>query len=261
MKQPLLKIGIVGCGAIGKTIIEYCKTDLSDRVKLAGIYDLNKARATAGSLDELIDSSDLVIEAAAQDAAVEVLEKSIKAKKDVMIMSTGGILRRQDLLDSARENNCRIYFPSGAICGLDGVKAAVLRGVDSVTLTTRKPPQGLKGAPYVEERGIDLDSIKDERLIFEGTASLAAKGFPKNINVAAALSLAGIGAEKTMVRIVCVPGSKRNIHEIELKGESGRVSIITENLPFPENPKTSFLAALSAMATLRGIVDNVRIGT
>jgi len=256
-----IKIGIVGYGAIGSAIAKYCEAELSNRVRLTGVYDLDKKKATVSSPEKLIASSDLVIEAASQDAAAMVLEKSIKAGKDVMIMSTGGILNRLDLLDSARENNHRVYFPSGAVCGLDGVKAAALGKISSLTLTTRKPPQGLKGAPYIQEKGIDLDSLKDETLIFEGTASSAAKAFPKNINVSAALSLAGIGARDTRVKIVCVPGSRRNTHEIELEGESGRIYVKTENLPFPENPKTSFLAALSAMATLKGIVDTVRVGT
>lgn len=256
-----IKVGIVGYGAIGSTLAKYCENELSDKVKLIGIYDIDKKKATIKSLDQLIKECDMVIEAASVNIASEVLEKAIKAKKDVMIMSTGGVVGKEDLLDLARKNNCRVYFPSGAICGLDGIKAASLRKVNSVTLTTKKPPQGLRGAPYIEKKGIDLDSIKTEELIFEGSASEAVKAFPKNINVSASLSLAGLGVDETKVKIICSPGSKKNIHEIELDGESGTLFIKTENIPSPDNPKTSFLAVLSAMATLRGIIDSVRIGT
>ncbi len=110
-------------------------------------------------------------------------------------------------------------------------------------------------------KNIDLDSIKKEKVIFEGTADKAVKAFPKNINVSAVLSLAGVGAKRTKVRIICSPGSRRNIHEIEAKGEFGRISVKTENVPSPDNPKTSYLTALSAIATVKGIIDGVRIGT
>jgi len=147
------------------------------------------------------------------------------------------------------------------VLGLDGVKAARLGAITEVTLTTRKPPAGLKGAPYIEEKGIDLDAIKDEELIFEGAAGEAIKAFPKNVNVSATLSLAGIGAEKTKVRIICSPKYVRNSHEIELKGEAGTFFIRAENVPSPDNPKTSYLAVLSALATLKGIASAVRVGT
>ncbi len=256
-----IKIGIVGYGTIGAAIGKYCRDMLSDDVELEAVFDLVKDKRTVESLDELIKKSDLIIEAASANISAKVLEKVIRAKKDVMIMSVGGLVGREDLLASARENDCRVYIPSGAICGLDGVKAAALKKIDSALLTTKKPPKGLKGAPYIEEKRIDLDSIKDERVIFEGSALEAIKAFPKNINVSAALSLAGIGAEDTRVKIICSPAATRNIHEVELIGEFGRLSVKAENVPLPDNPKTSFLAVLSATACLKGIVDSVRIGT
>ncbi len=266
-------IGIVGCGTIGSAIAHYCAEKLPDSVQLTCLFDIDndKARILAKSfsisvmiarnLDELIKASTLVVEAASAAISADILERSIDAGRDVMIMSVGGIVGREGLLKRARKNDCRVYIPSGAVCGLDGIKAAALKKIDSLTLTTRKPPKGLKGAPYIEREGIDLDSLKEETVIFEGTAKEAVKAFPKNVNVSAVLSLAGIGAEKTRIRVICSPGSDKNIHEIEVKAESGDLFMRMENLPSPGNPKTSYLAALSAMATLKGIVDTVRIGT
>ena len=141
------------------------------------------------------------------------------------------------------------------------IKAAALKKIDSVLLTTRKPKEGLRGALYIKEKGMDIDSFEKETVIFEGSALEAIKAFPKNVNVSSALSLAGIGAKKTKVRIICDPGIKRNIHEIKVEGDSGKIFIRMENFPSPDNPKTSYQAALSAMAVIKGIADNVKIGT
>lgn len=261
MAARKLKIGIVGGGAIGSALAEFCSKELAGAVELAGVYDLDKTRSNFGSLKDLINSSDLVVEAASAKAAPGVMREAVKAGKDIMIMSTGGIVNETGLLESAGKAGCKVYFPSGAICGLDGVKAVSLNRVRSVTLTTKKPPKGLEGAPYLKEKGIDLSSLKGDKVVFEGTALEAVKAFPKNINVSAALSLAGIGAERTRVRIVCSPGAKANIHEIEVDGESAKLFMRTENIPSPGNPKTSYLAVSSAMAAIKGIIDSVRVGT
>ena len=152
-------------------------------------------------------------------------------------------------------------MPSGAICGLDGVKSAMMGRVDRVTLITRKPPHGFQGAPYILEHNIDLNSIHEETILFQGSAKEAIRGFPQNVNVAIALSFAGIGPEKTRVRIVCSPQYKANSHEIEVEGEFGKLIAKTENVPAPQNPKTSYLAVLSTIATLKGILDYPKIGT
>ena len=141
-------------------------------------------------------------------------------------------------------------FASGAIAGLDGVRGAVVGRVDSVTLTTRKPPKGLAGAPYVVERGIDLDALTEETVIFEGTAREACKGFPTNVNVSAALSLAGVGPDRTRVRIIAVPGGRFNQHRIEVRGEFGRLAVEIENVPSATNPRTGLLSIYSSIAFL-----------
>jgi len=190
-----------------------------------------------------------------------VVKRAVEKLKDVMIMSVGGLIESEDLLEDARKKNVMVYFPSGAICGIDGLKAAGISGIKSVTLTTRKPPKGLEGAPYLISKGIDLDSIVSERVLFEGSAKEAIKGFPKNVNVSSILSLAGIGAKKTIVKIIISPVYTKNTHEIEITGDFGRITTRTENVPSRRNPRTSELAILSAIATLRGIVDSVRMGT
>jgi len=273
VKKKRLRVGIVGCGVIGTALAQYAQSELDDKIELVALFDIdmdkpktlmanaNVRAVVTGSIKDTADECDLIIEAAGKDAVSEVLKEAIRAGKDAMIISVGGLIDNMDLMDLAAIGGRRIYVPSGAIAGLDGIKAASLRSVDAVTLTTTKPPKGLKGAPYITEKGIDLDAIKEDKVIFEGSVLEAVKGFPKNINVSAALSLAGIGPEKTRVRIVCSPTATSNIHEIEFIGESGKILARTENVPCPTNPKTSYLAALAAMAALGGIVEGVRIGT
>jgi aspartate dehydrogenase len=139
---------------------------------------------------------------------------------------------------------------SGAIAGLDGVRGAVVGQVDSVTLTTRKPPKGLAGAPYLVDHGIDLDSLTKDTVVFDGTAREACRGFPTNVNVSAALSLAGVGPDRTRVQIIAVPGGTFNQHRIEVRGEFGRLTVEIENVPSATNPRTGLLSIYSSIACL-----------
>ncbi|MFH1381029.1 MAG: aspartate dehydrogenase domain-containing protein, partial [Candidatus Omnitrophota bacterium] len=161
----------------------------------------------------------------------------------------------------ARKKNIRIFLPSGAICGIDGIKAAKIDGIEKVVLTTTKAPRSLEGAPYLIENGIDVHAIEDKTVIYDGDAEGAIKGFPKNINVASLLSLVGIGAKRTKVKIIAVPGMSNNTHEIEVSGKFGKIFTRTKNVPSEDNPKTSKLAFLSAIALLEGMVDSVKFGT
>jgi aspartate dehydrogenase len=156
-----------------------------------------------------------------------------------------------DLLEQVRRKNIQVRVPSGAVCGLDGIRAAMEAGLHSVTLTTRKPPKGLVGAPYLVENNISLDDLNEPMVIFEGTALDAIKAFPQNVNVAGALSLAGIGPVETRVRLIADPRATANTHEIVAEGAFGRLQTVTENLPSPRNAKSSYLASLSACAELR----------
>jgi aspartate dehydrogenase len=165
-----------------------------------------------------------------------------------------------DLFDLARERHCRLLLPSGAIAGLDAVKGACSGRVDYVRLTSRKPPRALEGAPFLRENGISLAGLSEERLLFSGPAREAVRGFPDNLNVSAALSLAGIGPDATQVSISTVPGLERNCHDIEVEGEFGYLHVHIENIP-SENPRTGRLTALSMVRAIADAVDYVRIGT
>lgn len=265
------KVGIVGLGAIGKVLcraldegqvaMELVAVAEVDREKASAFLRTLKRPPAMVGLDELIERSDLVIEAAGQEALREIAPKALGKGKDLMVLSVGGLLGQEAWFRLAEEKGCRIFVPSGAIAGLDGVKAACQGSVRSVTLVTRKPPQSLAGAPFVLERGIDLSALQEETVLFEGSAREACAAFPVNVNVAAALSLAGIGPEKTRVKIVAVPGSQRNVHQIEVEGEFGRLTVEVENVPSEANPRTSKLAAFSAIATLQGIVSAISVGT
>ncbi len=266
----MLKMGIVGCGTIGSGLAMAIEQKFKDKASLVALCDIDKQKAALLAsklreappilpLDELIEECDLVIETAEASVSGEIAKKALLANRDVMVVSVGGLVE-SDVFELANEKHCHIYMPSGAICGLDGVKSAVMGKVSRVTITTRKPPKGFEGAPYVVRNKIDLSSINEETVLFEGNALETIQGFPKNVNVAIALSFAGIGPAKTQVRVVCSPHYTTNSHEIEVEGEFGRLTTKTENVPSPQNPRTSYLAVLSAIATLKGILDYVRIG-
>lgn len=276
-----MRIGIIGCGTIGSelatfiekfkdvNIVALCDVDQEKAKKLAVQLNHKPNLVKVLNIDELINLSDLVIESASKYIVKEVAEKTFSAGKDLMIMSVGGLIgTEQDISEPiskhifklAEKNNCKLYIPSGAICGLDGVNSASIGKINSVTLTTTKPPKALEGAPYIVKNKINLNTITAKTLIFEGSALEAVDAFPANINVAASLSIAGIGAEKTKVKIVADPNSSKNMHEIVVEGDFGKLTTTTENLPSPKNPKTSHLAVLSAIAMIKKISGNVKVG-
>lgn len=271
----MLRIGVVGCGAIGTQICKAIDREHRD-IEIYAVYDrqeehvaklkaqLVNTEPKALDIEEMVEQVDLVVEAATQAAVAAIIPTALKAGCDVMIMSVGAFAC-QDLLEEvtelARTNNCKIYLPSGAVAGLDGLKSASSAEIYSVTITTSKPPKGLEGAPYIVKNKIDLDKITQKTVIFEGKASEAVKAFPANVNVAATISLAGIGFERTEVRIVADPGLTRNTHQVTVEGEFGKLTTKVENVPSPANPKTSYLAALSAIANLRRISSPIQVGT
>lgn len=268
-----LKIGIVGCGAIGSYLAKTIHSDFKDKARLTGLFDINLQKAynlssvlkekkiVAVSLENLVKRCNFVIEAASSAIAKDVAKISISAKKDCLIMSVGGLIDAQEVFEQARNNGCRIYIPSGAICGIDAIKAAALSKIEKIVLTTRKPPSAFMGVPYILKSNLRLEDFTKETTIFEGDVDTAVRLFPQNINVAATLSLASKCKEKITVRIITSPEYKNNIHEIEVYAESGKIFTRTENVASVDNPKTSFLALLSAVATLKGILEPVKIGT
>jgi aspartate dehydrogenase len=265
-----MRIGIVGMGVIGQALARAMdRGEVAAQLTAVHSRSPEKAQAFVQTLQhvpQVLDLSgvlaccDLVIEAATQAALVEMAPTILRAGKDLMVLSVGALLDHPEWLTLATQHQCRLYVPSGAIVGLDGLKGARVGHIDTVTITTRKPPQGLAGAPYVEANKIDVYAFAQETVIFEGTAREACQGFPANVNVAAALSLAGIGPERTLIRILVAPGSTRNIHDVEVKGEFGRLTTHIENVP-TENPRTGKLSYLSAIAMLQQIVNPLQCGT
>jgi aspartate dehydrogenase len=248
------------------------------KVELAWLFDVQsescellakKLRSKpklAKNVEEILadKSIDLVVEAASQAAVAQYALDVLESKKDLMIMSVGA-LGDEKLLENIKKEaeraGKRVHVPSGAILGIDGVKAAKVAGIEEAILTTRKPAKTLASSAYVRERDIDLTKIKTPTVVFEGSAREAVKAFPESVNVAATLSLAGIGFDKTKVRIVADPSLDRNVHEIHAKGQAGEFITEARNVPSPDNPRTSYLAALSAIRTLRNLTENVKIGT
>ena len=263
-------IGIVGCGTIGRALVSAVHNGKLC-VHIAGVSSRTEssAREFLSSfknppsylpLEKLIAASDLIIEAAGGVVVPGLAREVFAAGKDLMVISAGALLDHPEIIEQSRQTGCRLYAPSGAIAGLDGIKSACVGQIIHVTMTTRKPPDGLEGAPYLVQNGISLAGLNQEKEIFSGSAREACKGFPANVNVSAAVSLAGIGPDRTRIRILAVPGLKRNCHDIEVEGEFGRLHVHIENIP-SENPKTGKLTALSIIRSVQDVVDPVRIGT
>ena len=267
-----LIVGVAGCGTIGRKVAAELDSGFAPRVSLGAITsrDLDRARRFADalaskppavSLERMVGMVDLVVEAAPASAMDAIAKTTLSAGKDLMALSGGALLERDDIFALAAANGATIYIPSGAIAGLDGVAGAAAGRVDSVTMVTRKPPAGLAGAPGVEKAGIDLAAIREPTVVFEGEALEACRLFPANVNVSAALSMAGVGARRTRIRIYADPTVDRNTHEITVEGEFGKLTVRIENVPSPSNPRTGIMSAQSALAALRRMTSGVRVGT
>jgi len=273
----LKKIGLLGCGAIG-TQIALAIDSGNIHATLTHVYDQSKEASDLlvsklKNKPEIVENShllssnpiDLVVEAASQDAVRDVALSVLQNRKDLMIMSVGALLDEsvfEVLSDACKEFKKTIYLPSGAIAGLDALKS-VRDELESITLVTTKHPNSFKGNKYLETMHIlEFDRMTEPFTLFEGSAKDAVRLFPKNINVAALLSLAGVGSEKTKVQIVADPNTDKNTHEIHAEGKFGKMSFKIENIPDENNPKTSRLAMLSAIQRLRQICsDDIQIGT
>ncbi|MFA5089063.1 MAG: aspartate dehydrogenase [Candidatus Omnitrophota bacterium] len=272
-KPKKIKIGIIGCGAIGSRIALSLNKELKDQYQLAGIYDIDakKARTLAQkisrpriikeTLSELIQSCDLVVEAINAPQTQDIIRKAVLAKRHVLAMSVGKLLNAKRLFDLAKRKGCHILLPSGALAGIDAIKAVSLVPLQHITLTTRKPPAGLSNNPHILRQGIDLTKITDEKIVFDGDVKTAVKFFPQNINVAATLALASQAKNKIRIRIITSPRYTTNSHEVEVSGAFGKLITRTENIACPDNPKTSYLAVLSAIQTLKQFNDSIKIGT
>lgn len=263
-------MAVIGCGNIGSVLVKAVDEGVVENADVVGLYDIypDKCRRLASQLKRLRPavvptfeqllklSPDVVVEAASQQAVREYGLRVLEAGSDLVVLSVGALMDREllsKLMGMARRTRRHIYIPSGAIAGLDAIYALSLDKIESVKLVTRKPPKSLADAPYVKEKGVDLENLRQPTKIYEGPAGEAVKHFPANVNVAAALSLAA--KREATVEIVADPTINRNIHEIHVDSEASKITIVVENVPSPMNPRTSYLAALSAIALLKRLAD------
>ena len=264
------RVAIAGLGAIGREVARRLARGMP-RLALACVAARDQAKAQAWldreriacpivPLDTFPEHADLAVECAPAALLDAICRPMLEAGKQVLVLSCGALLPRTDLVDLAKARGGRIIVPTGALLGLDAVAAAAEGTIHSVRMTTRKPPNGLKGAPYLVTNKISVDGLNEAKRVFSGTAREAAAGFPANVNVAAALSLAGIGPDRTLIDIWADPGVDRNCHTIEVDADSARFTLSIENVP-SDNPKTGRIVALSVLATLRKLHAPLRVGT
>jgi aspartate dehydrogenase len=265
-----LRIGIAGLGTIGRALARRLADGIPgltlacvaarDEEKARGWLDEEGIEIPIVPLDEFPEHADLAVECAPAKIIEQICRPMLTAGKQVMVLSCGALLPRPELLELAKTHGGRIIVPTGGLLGLDAVAAAAEGTIHSVRMTTRKPPNGLAGAPHLVKNGISVEGLNEAKLVFSGTARDAAAGFPANVNVVAALALAGIGPDRTMIDIWADPTKTRNCHIIEVDADSARFTLSIENVP-SENPKTGKIVALSIIATLRKLAAPLRVGT
>jgi aspartate dehydrogenase len=266
-----LRVGLGGFGAIGGALARRPDRGLPGlRLAAVSARDLARAERRAAGLaapvpvvplGELAGRADVVVECAPAAVFGEVAEPALGTGRMFMPVSVGQLLERPDLIELAERTGARIIVPSGALLGLDAVRAAAEGEIRSVVMVTRKPPGGLAGAPYLAQHGIDLEGLRTPLKAFEGNARDGARGFPANVNVAAALSLAGIGPERTRLEIWADPHVTRNTHRIVVEADSARFEMQIENVPTDENPRTGRITALSVIAALRRLTATLSVGS
>ena len=266
-----LRVAIGGFGAIGKVAAQHLDRGI-DGLALTAVSARDQARAETAMagfarpapvvpLANLWEHADLIVECAPAALLHRLAEPALVHGRQVMVLSCGALLDNFGLVELARRHGGRILVPSGALLGLDAVAAAAEGKISSVHMITRKPPQGLAGAPYLEENAISVAGLSEPKQVFAGSAREAARGFPANVNVAAALALAGIGPDRTTIEIWADPMVTRNIHRIEVEADAARFSLQIENVPSAENPRTGRLTALSVIAALKKLTSPLAVGT
>ena len=266
-----MKVGIAGFGTIGKPVAAALQEGI-EGLELAAICsrDEDKARRNMEGLcypvpvvgpQDLAEMCDVIVECVPKAAFRDIAEPALKAGRIFITVSGAGLLIHPDVLDIARQHNAQIILATGALLGLDAVRAAAEGKIDQVRMITRKPPRSLKGAPYLVENNISIENLSEPLKVFEGTAREGAAGFPANVNVAAALGLAGIGADRTTLEIWADPALDRNTHRIEVEADSARFSLSIENVPSEENPGTGRITPLSVIAALRALTAPLKVGS
>ena len=271
-----LRVALLGGGTIGRLVLDQGKRGRLEGVEFVGIAGRGPQSRAAGLAREfgvpyaadraalVALSPQVVLEAASHDAVREHLVPLLERNISVIVLSAGALVDdslRQAAEAAAARSGALLYVPSGGIGGLDALKTACLAGVDEASIQVAKPPAAWKGIPYVESRRIPLDGLKGPTVLFEGPAREGVPHFPQNVNIAAVLALGGIGLDRTTLKVVADPALELNTHTIRVSGRSGRFTIVLENVPAPENPKTSWLACYSAIAALKSLQTRARFGT
>ncbi|MEW6201503.1 MAG: aspartate dehydrogenase domain-containing protein [bacterium] len=268
LKKPA-RVGILGCGTIGTYVAKFLDSDELPAI-LAGVCDRDPERAESlithlkntvhiYDINKLVHYSDLIVECASAQAVDEIVILCCEHQKHLVVLSIGGL--RTEHLERAARSRISLTIPSGAIGGLDAIQAHADAGIEELTLTTRKPPAAYRQVEWVIKQGIDVDDIKGETVLFEGSADSAVERFPQNVNVAGTLKIVSGDFSGLRVRVIADPHVHYNLHEIYVRSRIGAATTRFENLPSPENPKTSALACHSAVATLRKMLSNVKKGT
>lgn len=269
MPPQTLTVGIAGLGAVGAPVARRVASGIPGlRLGAVATRDPASVAKKVPNVDvcvcdfaALAQRCDVVVEALPRALFRAVASPAIERGRVFVPLSVGALLDEDDLVELARTTGARIIVPTGALLGLDAVRAAAEGTIASATIETRKPPDGLRGAPYLDEHGISLDDLHEPLRVFAGSARDGARGFPANVNVAAALSLAGIGPDRTRLEIWADPALERNTHRITIEADSARFTMQIEGIPSDENPRTGKLTPLSTIATLRALVATLRVGT
>jgi len=267
-----MRVALLGGGTIARLVLEHVPAGIEVGA-LVGRSPTSRGAALARefSIPYVVGREKLlamrpqaVLEAASHEAVREHLVPLLDAGVHVVVLSAGALADdqlRRDAEAAAARSGALFYVPSGGIGGLDALKTACLAGVEEVSIQVAKPPAAWKGIAYVEKSDVDLDKLRAPHTLFEGPAREGVPHFPQNVNIAAVLALAGIGMDRTGLKVVADPGLKLNTHTIRVSGACGRMTVVLENVPSPDNPKTSWLACYSALAALKTLGSKVRYGT
>jgi aspartate dehydrogenase len=266
-----LKVGIAGLGTIGSKVADVLDQGIPGmtldcvftRTHSTAIEHMKNYKHPAAlvSQEELSERADIIVDCVPKQAFRGVVEPALKAGKTVVTVSGAALLANEDLVELAQQHGGRIILATGALLGLDAIRAAAEGTIHSVTMVTQKPPKSLLGAPWLVDNKIDISQLTEPLLVFKGNAFDGAKGFPSNVNVAAAVGLAGIGAKNTQLEIWADPGKERNTHTICVDADSARFEMTIENIPSESNPGTGKITALSVITTLRGLVQTLKVGS
>jgi len=265
------KVGIAGLGTIGAAVARRLAAGM-EGLELVAVTSgrREKAEATLAELGaaaavvtpvELAERCDVIVECAPTAAFLSIARPAMEAGRVMVTVSAAALIENMDIVDLARARGGRIIMATGALLGLDAVRAAAKSEIHSVTMITRKPPKSLKGAPHLDVIGVDVLALTEPTKLFDGSAREGARGFPANVNVAAALALAGIGPDRTRLQIWADPTLERNTHTIKVDADSARFELMIENVPSPEKPGTGRITALSMIAALEGLTATLKVGT